>query len=81
MDYEIWMKQAVNTIDSEIQMGNLFEVKQLFPGHQWDSLSRGERSSFGKYFSEAVKEGRLPMIERCGEGRSHHNLYKKKEVL
>lgn len=75
MNYEQWMSKAIATIETEIQSGRRFEVKQLFPGHEWESLSTGERRSFGKYFSDAVREGRLPTITRYGEGNSHHNQY------
>lgn len=78
MDYEQWMKRAKLAIETKIQPGKKFEVKHLFPGHEWESLSRGERSRFGLYFSEAVKDGRLDCIEKCGEGKSHHNQYIKK---
>jgi len=78
MDYESWMERAKKAIETEITSGRKFEVKHLFPGHEWEALSRGERSSFGRYFSDAVKEGRIAMIEKCGEGKSHHNQYIKK---
>lgn len=78
MNYEEWMERAKQTIDTEIQVGKKFEAKSLFPGHEWDLLSKGERSSFGKIFSNEVKEGRVPCVERCEEGKSHHNQYIKK---
>ncbi|MBQ6420685.1 MAG: DUF1413 domain-containing protein [Clostridia bacterium] len=78
MDYKNWMLRAIEIIDNEIKSGQRFEVKQLFPGHEWEALSRGERSNFGKLFSEAVREDRIPTIEKCGEGKTHHNQYTKK---
>ena len=79
MDYEIWSERARNAIDTKVVPGRKFEVKHLFPGHEWESLSRGERISFGKYFSDAVKEGRFPNVTRSEEGKNHHNQYIKKE--
>ena len=78
MDYELWTARAQKAIETEIVSGKKFEVKHLFPGHEWESLSRGERITFGKYFSDAVKEGRFSAIVRCEEGKNHHNQYIKK---
>lgn len=78
MDYEVWMELAKRAIEANIQVGQKFEVKNLFTGYDWEQLSRGERSSFGKYFSGAVKDGRLPMVERCEENRNRHNQYVKR---
>ena len=78
MDYELWTARAQKAIETEIASGKKFEVKHLFPGHEWEALTRGERITFGKYFSDAVKEGRLPAIVRCEEGKNHHNQYRKK---
>ena len=75
MNYEEWLEKANTIIESKIQSGKSFEVKQLFPGHEWEKLSRGDRIGFGRYFSMAVKEGRFPSIEKCGEGKTHHNVY------
>jgi len=79
MDYEKWMKEAERVIDMEIENGQRFEVKNLIPGHQWNTLSRGERTGFGIHFSTAVKEGRVKSVEKCGEGKTHHSQYIKTE--
>lgn len=79
MDYELWMERAQKAIEAEIQVGKKFEVKHLFPGYEWEALSKGDRINFGKHFSDAVKDGRLPTVERCEQGKSHHNQYVKKE--
>ena len=79
MDYELWTERALKTIETKMLPGKKFEVKHLFPGHEWEALSRGERSTFGRYFSDAVKEGKFPAVVRCEEGKTHHNQYIKKE--
>ena len=78
MDYERWMGCVCETINSSLTVGSVFELKQLFPGHEWEKLSRGERSAFGKFFSNAVKEGKVSGINRYEEGKNHHNRYVKK---
>lgn len=78
MDYEYWIKRAELAIENDIQPGRKFEVKHLFPGHEWEALSRGERISFGRYFSDVVKEKRLFNVEKCENGKTRHNQYIKK---
>lgn len=81
MDYELWAEHALIAINTKVTVGTKFEVKHLFPGHEWEKLSRGEKTTFGRYFSDAVKEGRFPTIKKCEEGKTHHNQYlKMKEV-
>ena len=80
MDYELWAEKARTAIDANVISGKKLEVKHLFPGHEWEALSRGERITFGRYFSDAVKEGKIPNIVRCEEGKNHHNQYIKKEI-
>ncbi len=74
----MWMDMAKRAIEEKIQVGQKFKVKNLFAGYDWEQLSGNERRSFGKYFSDAVKDGRLPMVERCGEDNNRHNQYVKK---
>ncbi len=46
LDYEQWMYRAKNTIENKIQSGRKFEVKYLFPGHEREALSKGDRINF-----------------------------------
>ena len=80
MDYEAWMARARAVIETELRAGDHFEVKQLFPGHEWEALSTGERRDFGRYFSSAGKDGRLTTVERCENGKARQNRYVKREV-
>lgn len=75
MDYEGWLGRAKITIESNIRPGVKFEVRHLFPLHEWEDLSRGERISFGRYFADAVREGRLGLVSRCENGKNRHNQY------
>lgn len=78
VDYEQWLQRAKHTLENEIQPGKKFEVKSLFPGHEWEALSRGERTGFGSYFSTAVDEGRIDYVNKCENGKSRHNQYIKR---
>lgn len=75
MNNEMWMARAKSIIESEIPCGVKFEVKQLFPGHEWEALSRGERTGFGRYFASCVHDGELANITQCENGKSRHNRY------
>lgn len=79
MDYDAWLAKAKNVIITKVETGKKFELKGLFPDYEWESLSKGDRSTLGKHFAAEVKEGRFPFVEHCGEGKSHHNQYIKKE--
>lgn len=50
MDYEEWMKEAAQIIEKEIQENQRFEVKELFPGHQWESLNGARKRGSGDIF-------------------------------
>ena len=77
MDYEKWYEDAVNYINSSIAIGQHFEVKSLFTGAKWDKLSAGDKKSFGRYFSGKVKDGMIDNVIKEGEGKSHHNKYRR----
>ena len=79
MDYEEWNAKAVQAIESKIVPGNIFELKHLFPGHEWLTLSGNDRRNFGRYFSAAVKDGRIKNVERIENGKARQNQYVKKE--
>lgn len=79
MDNIEWMGKAKEVIVNAIHPNQPFELKKLFPGHEWESLTAGDRRSFGRFFSSEVKEGRFDIVERYGEGKSHHTLYVKKQ--
>ena len=40
-----------------MELGTHFVVKDLFEGYEWNSLSRGDRLSFGRVFKNAVQSG------------------------
>jgi len=77
MDYEGWYKKALSSI-STLDTGQIFETKDLFKGAEWESLSVGDRRSFGRYFSSKVKDGNIENIIKIGEGKTHHNRYQKR---
>lgn len=79
MDYEKWMQKAIDNLESKVKPNTNFEVKSLFEGHEWESLSKGERISFGRYFSSQVKDGNVPNIIALERAKNNHSRYQKVE--
>ena len=79
MDHEAWYEKALLSIGG-LKYGTSFEVKDLFKGADWEGLSKGDRISFGRYFSNKVKEGTIECVSKIGEGKTHHNRYIKTDL-
>jgi len=77
MDYEGWYKKALASLRT-LSSGDTFETKDLFKGTDWDKLTNGEKRGFGRYFSSKVKDGAIENVIKIGEGKTHHNRYKKR---
>lgn len=80
MDYRRWMAIALTSIESNVAEDNPFEVKDLFEGHQWKALTRGNRIGFGRYFANEVKEGRVPGVIGLERGKDNHSRYIKQQL-
>ncbi|KML03286.1 single-stranded DNA-binding protein [Rossellomorea marisflavi] len=52
------MKLAIQEIDN-LRYGEIFLVKDLFKGYEWNRLSIGDRRSLGSHFLHEVRYGRL----------------------
>ena len=77
MDTELWMKKAKDRVTAKVKLGKKFELRDLFETVEWEELSKGERIQFGREFSNAVKEGQFPMIERIQKAQNNHTQYVK----
>lgn len=75
MNYEEGLQRAQYEIERSIHVGEKFELKSLFLGHEWETFDNGERRTFGAYFSRAVKEGRVKNVQKCENAKNHHNQY------
>lgn len=51
--YNNWVNKAKEKIEHNRQIGEVFELKELFDKLEWDTLET-KKSSFGKYFAERV---------------------------
>lgn len=77
MNHAKWLEQARQYLDTNVKVGQTFECKSLFPEHKWNQLTRGERISFGQYFANEVKEGRIPGVIRIDRAKNNHSIYRK----
>lgn len=76
MDYESLMNRAKHSIN-KIPINTDFTVKELFLGAEWTSIPSGDRKSFGRYFSNQVKEHKLDNVCYVGKQKNNSALYKK----
>ena len=74
MDYELWINRANDKI-LELKIGYEFVLKDLFEGVDWNSLPRGDKLGFGKYFKNEVKDGRIPNISYAGKAQNNSAKY------
>ncbi len=75
MDYEKWMQKARGMIQTTLPTNRAFELKSLFMECEWEALKKGERISFGKYFANEVREGRVDGIKPVERGKNNHSRY------
>lgn len=80
MDFQLWMHKATDSIENSVQPGQKFELKSLFQPCEWEQLSKGERISFGKYFANEVREGKIENIRAIERAKNNHCNYIKDNV-
>ena len=76
MDIVAWMKLAIDRMCLKDPNSAAFELKDLFTGDEWNTLSRGEKTTFGKVFAAEVRAGNIDGIRLAPIGEhSRHNRY------
>lgn len=68
--------EAQKAID-QLDPRTAFEVKSLFKGTTWSDLQRGEKISFGVFFSKKYQSGALSSIEKIERGKNNHTRCRK----
>lgn len=71
---------ATQTIESKVEVGQLFECKDLFESVEWDKMEKRDKLSFGRFFAKTVRDGRLSQIKRIERKQNNHAQYIKTEV-
>lgn len=77
MDYNEFLTKAIAHI-ATIQSNEVFFVKDLFRGTEWNDLERGEKLGFGKHFKNAIMNGTIPEVEYIGKADNNSAQYRKK---
>ena len=76
MNIAAWIELAIERMCSKIPDGPAFELKELFTGDEWNELSTGEKSTFGKAFAAEVRSGNIDGIRFAPIGKNgRHNRY------
>ena len=75
MNFLKWTEEAKIAIKTKVKVNQTFELKSLFEGCKWETLSKGERISFGKYFANEVREGNIESVIAIGRDRNNHSKY------
>lgn len=75
MNLEYWMEKAKQNALIKVKNGEVFELKDLFDGVEWERLSKGDRIRFGKFFANAISERKIPEIKRVQKGANNHTRY------
>lgn len=76
MDYETWMTEAILALSS-VKVNQIFLLRDLFKGHRWNSLPKGDRLRFGSYFKKKVGLGQIHGVIYVGKAPNNSAQYKK----
>jgi len=76
MNYDEWLENALSKI-STLQIGSVFEVKDLFDSIEWNKQESKDKRFFGKYFSCKYNDGVIKGIERVDYDKKISNRYRK----
>ena len=76
MNYDEWLENALSKI-STLQIGSVFEVKDLFDSIEWNKQEPKDKRFFGKYFSCKYNDGVIKGIERVDYDKKISNKYRK----
>lgn len=76
MDYSKWIDLAVERIGEREGDNSPFELKELFTGEEWNRLSKGEKSTFGREFANIVRSGDIDGVRFAPISKNNrHNKY------
>lgn len=69
------MGEAITSIQFKVTHNQKFELKSLFDGCTWETLTKGERISFGRFFANEVRGGKVPNVIPVEKGKDNHSRY------
>ena len=78
MNYNLWMDNAKIQI-KKLSNGQIFVLKDLFYGTDWETLKVGDHLLFGKHFKNAVLEKEVLNVAYLGKADNNSAKYQKIE--
>lgn len=68
--------ESVNTL-SDLQSGEVFIVKQLFRGFEWERIAKGNRTKLGSMFFSYANNNGSSIIKPLGKTPQNQQQYLK----
>ncbi len=76
MDTKEWIDKAKERMLEKSPNSPAFELKELFTGDEWNTLTTGEKSTLGKVFATQVRSEEIEGIRFAPIGKNgRHNKY------
>lgn len=75
MDLKFMTERAQQCIRQKIVLNQIFELSDLFERCEWNVISRGDRSKFGRVFKNDVLDHKIPEIRFFGKNANNHSTY------
>ena len=78
-------KEAIRRAKEKFEVGDTFEVRDLYSDQEWEKLDRGERIAFGRNFysftSTIEREKNVRLVEETGSNgrRARYELLRKEQ--
>ncbi len=76
MNSELLMGKARESI-KKMKSGTIFVAKDLFEGHEWNDIPKGDKLCFGRLFKNAILSGQVVGIKYIGKRANNSAEYKK----
>ncbi len=76
MNTELLLGKARESI-KKLKKGKHFVIKDLFKGTEWNDLSRGDKTSFGRIFKNEVVSGKYSDVKYVRRRNNNSSEYTK----
>ena len=75
MDLNFMTERAKKCIREKIVVNQTFELSDLFERCEWNVISKGNRSHFGRTFKNDVLDHKIPEVQYIGKNANNHAMY------
>ena len=77
-------KEAIKRAMAKYEIGDTFEIRELYSDEEWAQMERGERIAFGRNFfsfTSKIEPGKVKLVEDSGKNgrRARYELLKKEQ--